>query len=355
MIEGLLQLRLSIPGNAITVPAKAVTDLEFRLVQFHEWIHALSREWREEIYSTLHHHLMDSWFRGKFPIGGFPNMLAPSLVSKDAASEGSTLLGSQGGFEVRVFSQDQASIAIAMVMSQCEELFVDFLCSAGAGVAYWTTMWDFEIEANEEPGEKYQSTWNANYPQLYEPHPIPAARFTLLPQVFITILADVMTGVERRSSLIDQMWKDAGDRLKPKLAFDENAMLEYRNELAPSEVQTINMPLQYLRAFYSSAFECFWHMMTDWMHKGHPLGLLRWWFFSSQYHQLIADLTQEFASRIPSPTNLGWDHVAGAAAARLCCDRMPCGERVNELQERATSFLEQSWRQSYIQLQFDLG
>jgi hypothetical protein len=91
-------------------------------------------------------------------------------------------------------------------------------------------------------------------------------------------------------------------------------------------------------------------LLARWLKQSHPLSLFRWWFFATEHHHRIANLSTEFAQGVPHqlPGNNYFDAIAGSAAARQCYDQNP-NLPLEDLQQRADAF-QQGMKKSLIKL-----
>jgi hypothetical protein len=85
-----------------------------------------------------------------------------------------------------------STLASAIVLSQHEELFADFFAAAASGAAYWSTLADLEMESAPSVQSMVESTWDVNYPSLFEPHPTTWVRIRHFPRIFAEVFAESM-------------------------------------------------------------------------------------------------------------------------------------------------------------------
>lgn len=330
--------RLSDPGQ-ISVFESAVTDLRFRLVQLHEQMHACCYHCRKDIFSCL-----TQYFEARRPewdVG--PPVTGLVLVGKDdPRPAGYEPLVTRDGHEFGYAKVTMGAAAYGTILAQHEELFVDFLCSAAAGPAYWTTMLDVETHNLASNDEMFQSRWNVHQPYLYDPHPLTAARLIIFPQVFFEVFSgeDGLRGKDpEKQSLIAGMREHIQRHVLPRMpATDESTVLTYQNSNAPAPVRSIRIAFGELAGMYRHVCRCYCDFLARRLDDKYPLRLFHWWFCSAEYHRRIADLSREFAIGAPHPIPACYfDSIAGAAAARLCFDQNP-GAPADALQQKARAF-----------------
>lgn len=342
-LERLLDLKTSLTGN-FTFPPSALLDLRFRLVQVHEFMHAFCYRFRKEIAFSLRMYLAGTAKAWK----GGPVVLAPLTVTDGSPRPPNfKRLVKREGDEVGYLPMSAGDAAISIVASQYEELLVDFLCSAAAGAAYWTTMLDFE-EFGDDSKTMFRSPWNTSREYLYDPHPPTAARFVLLPKIFLQVFSrdDGMSGLapDETQALLAGMGQHIQQHVSPRFpVLSPASEFIFENQDAPAELQEIRIPADVIERVYHSVFLGFSSMLKMWLAENHPLSVFRWWFFSTDYHRRIADLAQEFATSTPAPVKPDgyfFDSFAGAAGARLCFDQNR-SQSSQGLQERAKRFQQQ--------------
>lgn len=338
-LDRLIGVKDAIPGYCV-IPPKAITDLRFRLVQLHEFMHAFCHRFRDEIRSYLKIELMmtsQEWAVAT------PVIALVLLGKGEQPPTGYKLFTTRGDHEIGYAKMPTGIAALTTVMAQCEELFVDFLCSAAAGAAYWTTMLDFETSCPASLDQALRSRWTVHQPHLYDPHPPAVVRFILFPQMFLQVFSktDGLTGVStvETESLLAGMREHIKLHVLTRMpATNDRTMLTYENMNAPAEVQTICFAFESLIPLYYAVCRCYSSLLERWLEDNHPLSVFRWWFFSSDYHRRIADLSAEFAIGAPRPIpDYFFDSISGAAAARLCYDKNPVLP-LDSLEQKATAF-----------------
>lgn len=341
-IEQLLQTKDKVVGS-VTFPPKAITDLRFRLIQLHEYLHAFVHPFREEILFSLKAYLAQTateWGGGK-PVAAL--ML---LGEADKEPSGYKHFEDRGKQKIGYTAMSTGFAAYTVVLSQFEELFVEFLCSAAAGPAYWTTLLDFDSDCSHSSANQFRSQWNAFNRHLYDPHPPPAARLILVPQMFLQVFArkDGLSGLSpvEAQQLVERMRGHLQDYVLSRMpATNSSTVLIYENADGPEEVRAITLSFEAFVPLYYSTFRAYSSLLTQWLKVNHPLSVFRWWLFSTDYHRRIFDLSEQFAQGKAKPITEGYffDSIVGAAAARLCYDRDP-SVRSNSLQQEAKVFQE---------------
>jgi len=282
-------------------------------------IHAYSHKFCDEIHFSLKNYLLAT--RAAWPSGPpltVPFVLWPGMDKPPGYQHFAT----RGKQEIG-YAPVPAGVALTeMVLSQYEELFVDFVCAAAAGAAYWTTMFDFETGCTSTD-RLFCSRWTVHQPYLYDPHPIPAARLILLPQMFLQVFAekDGLGGIsETDRSRILKLIRDHVQRylLSRLPSTNKQTTLTYENPDGPSGLQKISVPFESLVPFYYAVCRCYRSLGLMWMKENHPLSVFSWWFFSTDYHRRILDLVEEFAKTTPRRIpDYFFDSIAGATAARI--------------------------------------
>jgi hypothetical protein len=331
--------------HGINVSRQVSEDLRFRLILLHEYLHAIHHPYQLQTHSHLKRYLSHAVETGRLDRGGA--VVAPVFIPFDehkSAVHNFQCIEMRPDGLVGYGTVSLANFVISVILSQCEELFADFFAAAGAGAAYWTTLWDFHckgIVTDEHPSE---AAWEFHNTLLYDPHPVSSVRFQCLPDLFVRtfrktfigLIINYAKGVSSEEAAAQEMWRDIACQLPPSppdvLAASE---VVYVNEFAPAPVRRVVLPLKTMLPFYEVAFEAFLALMTQWCNTGHPLAVLTF-FFQLIHHDRIAVLADEFETAVPQPGYV-LDDVAGIAAARLFLDRHPQIDLV-QLESRATAF-----------------
>jgi len=238
----------------------------------------------------------------------------------------------------------QGEIARQVILAQYNELFAEFFAAAAAGPSYWTTIRDFELKGDPEAWTKWESQWDTKRRHLFEPHPPPSIRATVLPSLFLDALETCLMGGtdEARKAVVDRMNSDLQAAAMPIVPGD--TLISFVCDRVESDARCIVLPLAFLVPFYEAAFEAMRVLMMKWWNANHPLALIPAIFFSVHHHSAIELLAQEFRTSVPKfyDEHLVLSHgrrVAGAAAARLCYDRHGL-EILEALQARARTYLD---------------
>ena len=348
-LASFLRLKTSMTGS-FHFPEVIITDLRLRLVQLHEFMHAFCYPFRNDIRFCLKNYLTAVSQEWANPIPVTALML---LDKGQPPPPGFTPFKSRGDQQIGYATLATGLVAYTTVLAQFEELFVDFLCSAAAGPAYWTTMLDVETRSGSLD-QALNAQWNVHQPQLYDPHPPLAARFILFPQMFLQVFsqADGMAGASKAETERMLTWMQTYLQqhvLAQMPATNDQTMLTFENPNVPAPVQKISFAFESLVPLYYAVCRCYSSMLVQWLKENHPLSLFRWWFFSTDHHRRIADLSAELAQGVPSQLSSNYfDSVAGVAAARQCHDQNP-GLALEILQQRANAF-QQAVKKSFIKL-----
>ncbi len=349
-VASFVGLSNNLPGS-FHFPELIVTDMRLRLVQLHEFMHGFCCLFSDAIQLCLKNYLLSVSSEWANPA---PITALVVLDKSQQPSPGFTLIKSRGDQQIGYATLSTGSVAFDTVLAQYEELFVDFLCFAAAGPAYWTTMLDVETRA-APLDQVFNSQWNIHQPRLYDPHPPLMARFILFPQMFLKVFAsaDGLAGespvetekmvASMRTYLQQHVWAHLPTA-------DTATMITYENPNAPAPVQKISFAFESLIPLYHAVCRGYSLLLARWLKQSHPLSLFRWWFFATEHHHRIANLSTEFAQGVPRqlPGNNYFDAIAGSAAARQCYDQNP-NLPLEDLQQRADAF-QQGMKKSLIKL-----
>ena len=334
--EPFLKLRGELVGS-ITAPPRVFSDLRYRLVYVHEIMHAFHHRFREPTFRFFTSYLMERQKDKQLPLG--EKVYAPVLIARRVAGPFPHLdrraqRKRPDGYVVRR-KISQSVLAMRIVMSQFDELFADFFSAAAAGSAFWSTIADFELEGSRRATSMLHSTWDLNYPHLFEPHPNPWVRIRYLPWIFAEVFGATMVapGPVHVYSVVGEWSRHFHERILPKLpAIPPSMPIVYFNDDAEPNLRRIEIGLEFLLPMYRIAFEAFSILMNQWWLSLHPLAALTL-FSNVNHHFRIKQFAQQFAKGDVTPSD-PFDSVAGAAGARLAYDWGTA--ELGLLQERCT-------------------
>jgi|GEM_PF-3837713 hypothetical protein len=311
--------------GTINVPEKVIQSPDFWLIQLHELMHAYYYPYRDEIYEYFVSYIYDQMRKGRINSGD-SDIYVPIMVRKEDVNKVPPILKviykMKDGGAVISAKMNEAGVAHHILLSQCEELFVDFFSTAAAGIAYWETVLDFEVGCDENHVHWTKSSWDPHYPHLYEPHPVPCFRFRLLPEIMCKHIGATLINIskEEAQSAADNLNQEIKTFMSSKISNIKGDVAIYSNNAAPPEVVTISMPMQIMRQYYELACEAFRSLMTKWFNTSHPLAMFVVQFSRADHQNRIVNFRKQFEKEeIPLCDSL-FDQIVIAAAARSYCD-----------------------------------
>lgn len=350
----------------IYVPEYAITDIQFRLIQLHENLHMYVHPYRNQTFSFMKSYIRNAFISEQLPRGK-EGVLAPILITAEEHKKSENLekklpLSSDSkiihtlpdGMLIKITPMSQGAIAVGIIESQLDELFVDFFSSLAAGASYWNTMLDFQFFGKYENSDWIQSFWNIYTPNIFEPHPIPMFRFRFFPMIIFSLFENLFDSTSKKE-IFTRMKEQTKDYMQTHLpSFFGVDTLTYINEsptideLNTLEIDKIEIPMTFMVPYYKIAFEAIAALMRLWCTSDHPLAVFPISFTSSEYHDRISYLFEEFKTGTPKRRYENefdiFDSVAGSAAARLRFDEDPINLKIYNY--RAKDFLLQ-FREQY--------
>lgn len=328
--------------GSIYVPPLVTSDLRFRLVQAHEILHLYHNRFRAEAHKIIRSYLVHCVGEGLLPKG--QDAYGPVLLSDDEPIESARdlcIIDRRPNSCVALCTVPESVLACGIVLSQLDELFADFFSAAAAGIAYWSSMVDFELR---DSALQSPPLWHVNYPEVFEPHPPAWLRLRYLPRLAAEVLCEAaMASTSEKYWLMTLLAQYFQERVSPKLSeIPPYGLLTYSNDDAPQETRCVTLPVELLLPFYRAVFEGFTVALNEWWCSAHPLAMFAN-FFHVEYHARIQELARQFSTGVPTP-NDGLDAVAGAAAARIAFDQDLAGNNKHPemaiLEARARAFLQ---------------
>jgi hypothetical protein len=162
----------------------------------------------------------------------------------------------------------ESELLIRILADQHDELLADFLSSAGAGVAFWTTLLDFEATSAVDRTLFDFALWELESAHTYDVHPIPLVRYRIFPEILAHVIGQCTLGPSPGAihEVQAEMRNEVELLILPQFKLPLPEVIHYRNERAPADLQEISIPISLVQSF---SMRCYRRKPTsrDWRNR----------------------------------------------------------------------------------------